>query len=89
MEKYITFWVPIKKELENGQTVIYEIKFTNRFRFMSSSLWSLADNLAEGFHNNKSRDSKSCLKYVKTEDTHIIFQCLKCHKNHKNILIKT
>ena len=61
---------------------------------MSSSLSSLADNFAEGLHNSKCMDCESCLKYnsienIKIKDTHLIFKCLKCSKNHKNILIKT
>ena len=37
-EKYITFSVPIKKELDNGKTIIYKLKFIDSFRFMSTSL---------------------------------------------------
>ena len=46
-EKYITFSVIIKKELQNGKTITYKIKFTDSFRFMSSSLSSFVDNLAK------------------------------------------
>ena len=28
-EKYITFSVPIKKQLDNGKTIIYKIRFIN------------------------------------------------------------
>ena len=51
--------------------------------FMSSSLSSLLDNLTEGLHNNKCTDCKSCLEYIRIEDTHLIFKCLRCNKNHK------
>ena len=34
-EKYITFSVPIKKELDNGKKPIYKEKFIDSFRFMS------------------------------------------------------
>ena len=37
-EKYITFSVPIKKELDNGKTITYKLKFNDNFRFMSTSL---------------------------------------------------
>ena len=37
-EKYITFLVPIKKELDNGKSITYTIKFINSFIFVSSSL---------------------------------------------------
>ena len=46
-EKYVTFSVPIKKELKNGKVIIYTLKFIDSFRFMSTSLSSLIDNLAE------------------------------------------
>ena len=32
-EKYITFSVPIKKELDNGKTITYKLKFIDSFRF--------------------------------------------------------
>ena len=32
-EKYITFSVPFKKELANGKTIAYKIKFIDSFRF--------------------------------------------------------
>ena len=44
-EKYITFSVPISKELDNGKTI--KLKFIDSSRFMSSSLSSLVDNLSE------------------------------------------
>ena len=49
-EKYITFSVPIKKELNNGKTITYKIKFIDSFRFMSSSLSSLLDNLSKAIN---------------------------------------
>ena len=44
-EKYITFSVLLKKELDNAKTIIHKIKFIDSFRFMSSSLSSLVNNL--------------------------------------------
>ena len=46
-EKYITFSVPIKKELDNTKTTMYKLKFIGSFRFMSTSLSSHIDNLSE------------------------------------------
>ena len=46
-EKYITFSVPIKKELDNNYTITFKLKFIDSFRFMSASLSSLVDNLSE------------------------------------------
>ena len=47
IEKYITFSVPIKKELDDDKTVTYKLKFIDSFRFISTSLSSLVDNLSE------------------------------------------
>ena len=37
-ETYITFPIPIEKELANGDTVTYKVKFIKSLRFMVSSL---------------------------------------------------
>ena len=34
-EKYITFSVPIKKELDNCKTITYKLRFIDCFRFMT------------------------------------------------------
>ena len=46
-EKYITFYVPIKKEHDNDKTVICKLKFIDNYRVMSDSLSRLIDNLSE------------------------------------------
>ena len=50
---------------------------------MSSSLSSLANNLAKGFHKNKCKDCKSYLKYMKVKDASSIFKFLNCNKNYE------
>ena len=65
-EKYITFSVRLKKKIDNKNLKItYKIKLIDSFRFMSSSLSKLVDNLSEGIHNNKCSDCKSNLDYVR------------------------
>ena len=85
-EKYITFSVPIKKEIKNKNKIIaitYKIKFIDSFRFMSTSLSKLADNLSEGLYNNRWVDCKSYLDYMITKDEKLIFRCFSCKKNYK------
>ena len=63
-EKYITFSVPIKKELDNSKTITYKLKFIDSFRFMSTSLSSLIDNLCEKLRSGKCKGCKSELDYM-------------------------
>ena len=67
-EEYITFSVPIKKELDYGKLTACKIKFIGSFRFMSSSLSNLVDNLSEGFYSDKCIGCKSYLDYMATKD---------------------
>ena len=41
----------------------YKFKFTDSFRFISTSLSSLVDNLSDGLHSNKCTNCKSSLDY--------------------------
>ena len=85
-EKYITFSVPIKKEIENKNKIIeitYKLKFIDSFRFMSTSISKLVDNLSEGLHNNRCVDCKSYLDYMITKDEKLIFRCFTCKKNYE------
>ena len=82
-EKYIKFSVPLKKKIENKNLEItYKIKLINSFRFMSSSLSKLVDNLSEGIHNNKCTDCKSNLDYIKTNEK-LILECYNCKQRYK------
>ena len=57
MEKYITFSAPIKKECDNGKAISYKLEFIDSFRFMSTSLSSLVDNLSEIYK----KECKKCM----------------------------
>ena len=77
------FSVPIKKELGNGKSITYKIKFIDSFRFLSSSLSSLADNLSEEHQSKKCTNYKSCLDYMTIQDDQLIFRCFECKENYK------
>ena len=83
-EQYITFSVPLKKKIENKNIEItYKIKFIDSFRFMSSLLSKLLDNLSEGVHNNKCADCKSNLDYIKTKNEKLILECYNCKQRYR------
>ena len=60
-EKYITFPVPISKELDNGKTITYRLKFIDSFRFMSASVSKLVKYLSGKLHFDNCTDCKSKL----------------------------
>ena len=62
-EKYITFSVPIKKELDNGKTVTLKLKFIDSFRFMPTSLSNLVDNLSE-IYSKECKGIKSVCNFI-------------------------
>ena len=83
-EKYITFSAPIKKKIENKKIEItYKIKFIDSYRFMSSSLSKLVNNLSEVLHNNKCLNCESCLDYIKTENEKLILKCFNCKQYYE------
>ena len=51
------FLYQLKKELNNGKTVTYKLKFIDSYRFMDSSLSDLVDNTSGIF---KSEECISC-----------------------------
>ena len=63
-EKCITFSVPIK----NNNCKKYKIKLIDSFKFMSSSLSNLVDNLPDGLYNDKCIDCQSYLECMLIKD---------------------
>ena len=95
-EKYITFSIPVKKEIikidkdgnDKIMKTLYKIKFIDSFRFMSTSLSNLVNTLSEGVHNDNCTNCKSCLDYMTTKDEQLIFRCFSCKKNYEKDFIK-
>ena len=88
-EKYITFSVPIQKESNEDEAIIYRIKFIDSFRFMSTSLSTLVDNLSNKITENvKCVDCNSCLEFIKIRNSgRLIFECFDCKRRYQKILI--
>ena len=82
--KYITSSVPIKKE--NGKiTITYKLKFIDSYRFMSTSLSSLVDNLS-GIYD---KECKKCTErkkirlnceFIGFKDGRLNYKCKECKK---------
>ena len=81
MKKEIT-----KTDKDGNDTIMkisYKIKLIDSFRFMSTSLSSLVDNLSDGLHSEKFADYKSCLDNMTTKDDQLIFRCFECKRNYQ------
>ena len=63
-KKYITFSVPIKKEIDNGKPITYKIRFIDSYRFVSTSLSNLVNNLS-GINN---KECKLCIERKKNQN---------------------
>ena len=84
-EKYITFSVPIKKELDNNKTITYKLKFIDSFRFMSTSLSSLVDKLSEIYKKEckgceERRKIKSVCNFIVLKNNKLNYECKECKK---------
>ena len=86
MEKYITFSTPIKKKCDDGKTITYKLRFIDSFRFMSTSLSELVDNMSGIFN---SIECKSCMEKIKInseccfvglKNNRLTYKCRECKK---------
>ena len=85
-EKYITFLVPIKKEMKKTYKIIKiscKIKFIDSFRFMSTTLSKLVDNFSEVLYSDKCTDCKLHFDYMSIKDNQLIFMCFGCKNNYE------
>ena len=86
-EKYITFSVPLKKEIKNKKLVTYKLRFIDSSRFLNTSLASLVNNLSKLGHINckkcKERYStKSECRYIKHKNK-LLYKCEQCDKLYR------
>ena len=75
-EKYITS--------DEGRTITYKIKFIDSFRFMSSLLSNLVDNLSDGIHSDgKCAICSSSLEYNSTrKNNKLLFEYFDCKRRY-------
>ena len=98
-EKYITFTVPIEKEVtriyKNGEeitkNIFYILQFIDSTRFMASSLSNLVNNFSEEIYKIQCKyrdDDKKCetaefSEYANFKDDLIERKCVCCNKNYQ------
>ena len=85
MEKHITFSVPIKKKCGDGKTIIHKLKFIDSFRFISTSLSELVDNLSGKIFNSieckkcmERKNIKSECDFIEFKNSRLNYRCKEC-----------
>ena len=84
-EKYITFSVPFKKELDHGKTITYKLKFIHSFRFMNTLVSDLFDNLSDIYKNKckickERRKIKSACDFFGLKNNKLKYECKECEE---------
>ena len=80
-EKCITFSVPLKKEDDIGKIITYKLKFIDSYRFMSTSLSNLVDNLS-GIYD------KECKKWIERKKSRLNFEFIRFKNGRLNYKYK-
>ena len=70
-----------------GKKPTCKLQFIDSFRFMSSSLSNLVDNLSDGIYSDICIDCKSSLEYMVIKVDHLVLRCFTCQKKLKEILV--
>ena len=86
-EKFITFSVPIKKELDNGKIITYKLKFIDSFRFMSTSLSYLVDDLSGIYKKEckacrERKKMKSECDFIGIKNNKLNYKCKECGERY-------
>ena len=72
--------MPIKKELGNSKRIRYKLKFIDSFRFMSTSLSSICDDLSEIYRKKcKNKNCKSASDFIGIKYIRLLYK-FKCKK---------
>ena len=95
-EKYITFTVPIEKEVtridKNGEEITknisYILQFIDSARFMASSLSILVNNFSEGIHKIKCKYGHNSKKCKTCRMKYKYCDCFHEYRNFKDDLIE-
>ena len=88
-KKCITFSVTIKKECDGSKTITRKLRFIDSFRFMSTSLSELVDNMSGIFnsiecksHTEKVKVNSECC-FVGSKNNRLIYRCRVCKEEWK------
>ena len=83
--------MPLKKENDNGKKITYKLKFIDSYRFMSTSLSNLVDNLS-GVYD---KECKKCMErkkirlnceFIGFKNGRLNYKCKECKKSCTKVI---
>ena len=89
MEKYITFFTSIKKQINDGKTIARKLSFIDSFRFISASLSDVVDKMYGIFNSIECKPCMEKIKinlecwFVELKNNRLIYRCKNAKKNGK------
>ena len=86
---YYFFNTNLKKKYDRNKRITYRLKFIDSFRFMSTSLSSLVDNLSEIYKKEckgckERRKIKSVCNFIGLKNNKLNYECKECKKRWLN-----
>ena len=86
-EKRITFSVPLKKENDHGKIITCKLKFIDSYRFMSTSLSNLVDNLS-GIYDKECMERKKIRlnwEFIRFKNGRLNYKCKEYKKSYTKL----
>ena len=86
-EKCIPFPVPLKKENDHGKIITCKLKFIDSYRFMSTSLSNLVDNLS-GIYDKECMERKKIRlnwEFIRFKNGRLNYKCKECKKSYTKL----
>ena len=78
-KKHVSFSVLMNTTNDNGEKIVYKLKFIDSMRFMNISLANLTDNLSELNRQECKKCHENC-KYIKQKVDVLIYRCKECNR---------
>ena len=81
--------MPLKKENDNGKKITYKLKFIDSYRFMSTSLSNLLDNLSGVYDKEREKCMEKKIRlnceFIGFKNGRLNYKCKECKKSYTKV----